>query len=588
MVRQLPMVLFGNGLSCLFASMAISGSYSLVECLPIVLGMWLLLVPVAVSWVRLRHRPDPVRVSASRIHKLTAYSGLLGCTLAGFMLWYLPSTPFEVAAIIIMGCGFMAAGSAAVLYIIPWACVVYASPIMLAALYLVATSASPSVVPITLLVGLMGCGVGWMLYANWQNFHALLVVSEEKTQLLKTAARAAAAKSEFLENMSHEIKNPLTSVIGFANLLRDAENQIAPELRPYVKNVVNGGEALKMLLNDILDLAKLDADHIKLHAVPFQIRELLQDAVSLVSLGARAKNLAVNVTVDADVPVWQLADPFRLRQVMLNLLSNAIKFTAHGRVDVHASWQPAGVMEAGWLCVQVADTGPGIPRPTQLLLFKRFAKGEAVTSGLPEGSGLGLAICRRLLDLMGGTIRLRSGAGYGSVFDFDLPTRVLAAPVGIISPTTLSSAGVLPPPLLQGKKILVVDDLAPNRELVRLLLEPLGHTIVEASSGTQVVTLCQLEGFDLILMDIDMPSVDGMMATRLVRSQCPMNARTPVIAVSGHVSKSQLIEFLDAGMNDHLAKPLYRAALILKVNAWTMEAPPQAGHETPIGSAAEA
>ncbi|RZJ15601.1 MAG: hypothetical protein EOO54_18470, partial [Haliea sp.] len=426
-VRQMPMVLFGNGLSCLFASMAISGSYSFAERFPMVVGVWILLLPVAISWWRLRRRPPPARVSRNRIRKLTAYSAVLGFTLGGIMLWYLPGVPFEVSAVITMGCGFMAAGSAAILYIIPLACVLYATPIMLAALYLVATSGSSLALPITLLVGLMACGVGWMLYANWRNFHALVKVSHEKTQLLQAAAEAAAAKSEFLENMSHEIRNPLTSVIGYANLLRDAQSQLPVHLRPYVKNVVTGGEALKALLNDILDLAKLDANRIRLQPVPFRIRELLQDTVSLVSLSAQAKNLHIAAAFEPGMPHWLIADPFRLRQVMLNLLGNAIKFTPAGRVEITAAWTGAP-HDAGQLIIRIADTGPGIADATRAVLFERFAELNAGAGSHTDGAGIGLAICQRLVRLMGGTISLEEAEGYGAVFAIALPAKASPVP----------------------------------------------------------------------------------------------------------------------------------------------------------------
>ncbi|MDO9402503.1 MAG: ATP-binding protein [Polaromonas sp.] len=560
MVRQMPMVLFGNGLSCLFASMAISGSYTFVQRLPMVLGVWILLVPVAISWWRLRRKPAPDRVSPNRIRKLTAYSAVLGFTLGGIMLWYFPGVPFEVSAVITMGCGFMAAGSAAILYIIPLACVLYATPIMLAALYLVATSGATLALPITLLVGLMACGVGWMLYANWRNFHALVRVSHEKTQLLEAAAQVAADKSEFLENMSHEIRNPLTSVIGYANLLREAESQLPARLRPYVKNVVTGGEALKALLNDILDLARLDANHIRLQPVPFRIRELLQDTVSLVSLSAQAKNLFVTASVGHEVPEWLVADPFRLRQVLLNLVGNAIKFTSAGRVDVTAAWLP-GRRDSGTLSVRVADTGPGIPDATRAVLFERFSERNAGGTGQIDGSGLGLAICQRLMALMGGGITLEQAKGQGAVFTIRLRAPSSSMPVTRVAASAVTGR-------IGQMTILVADDMEPNRQLLRLMLEPMGHSVIEAVNGMEVMTLCQQQHFNLILMDIDMPGIDGLMATRLVRTHCRLNSSTPVVAVTGQVTENHLEEFADAGIQDHLTKPLHRAALADKVNAW--------------------
>lgn len=552
----------GNGLSCMIGSMALSVSYTFMERLPLVVGMWILLAPVAISWWRLRQRPPPKKISRSRIRKLSLYSGLIGHYWAACMLWYIPNTPLDVFAFLVTGSGFIAAGSAAILYVVPRACILYAAPMMGASLYLTATSGSASAVPLTLAVVLMTFGIGWMLRANWLNFQAVFTLTEEKAVLLEKAARATEETSAFLENITHEIRNPLTSVIGFANLLQDADTKLSPDLRHYVKNILNAGEALKMLSNDLLDLAKIDQNHLKIQPTPFQLRVLLEDSASLVSLGLQAKNLGIELVVDREVPEWLYADSFRLRQVILNLLGNAIKFTEKGHVYVHASWAST-VGDEGMLAIKLADTGPGIPKHARDLIFKRFFKLPNVTPGASEGTGLGLAISQELISRMGGTMELRPAEpAYKTVFGISLPTRRLEPQKS----NPVAAASLATP--VEQRNILVADDMPANRELMRTILESAGHAVTEVANGTQAITQCTVQKFDLIFMDIDMPGIDGVMATHLLRSQSPENRHTPVVAVTGHIGKSQHAEFLEAGMNDYLSKPLTRLAILGKVDIW--------------------
>lgn len=564
-VRQMPMVLFGNGGSCLIACLAMQPYYSWGKMTPLIVVIGLLLLPVTWNWWRLRRRPVPATVSRKRIVKLTVYSGLLGHWWGLMMLAYLPDLPHEVSAYIVMGAGFLCAGAAGILYVIPLACVLYSLPMLGAGIWVAATSGAPSALPVTLFLMLMGLGVVWMLQANWKSFHTLFVVSNEKTQLLEAAAQADALKSEFLENMSHEIRNPLASVIGYANLLRESEGRIPLELREYVRNVVTGGESLKVLLNDILDMAKLDAKNITLTPVPFEPREMLKDAMSLVMLSAQTKKLRLDVQVAPDLPGWLVADPFRLRQVLLNLMGNAIKFTARGRIDVRATWMGASADDmAGLLVMEVSDTGPGIPEATRCMLFQRFSRINESQPACPEGAGLGLAICQGLLVLMGGRIALTSRPGYGTSFTIEVPVVRCAPPR-----SQESGFAALAAAASKRLHVLVVDDMQPNRELLQAQLHALGHSVDEASTGMQAVTLCMSELYDVILMDIDMPGVDGLMATRLLRSRCPLNFLTPVIAVTGHVASSHLEDFKAAGMDDHLVKPVSATALGTKVNVWS-------------------
>ena len=578
-VRQLPMVLLGNGLTSAIISMALSSSYSIVERLPLIVGMWLLLLPVASSWWRLHRRDIPEFVSRDRILKLTIYSGLLGWYWTACMLWYLPGAPPETFAFLIAGCGFLTVSSAAVLYMVPVACVLYAAPMMVATMYLAARSSSNSSTSLMLTAALMTMAIGWMLYANWKNFRTLFMLSRERELRAQKEARATLARSEFLENFSHEIRNPLTSIVGFAQLLEQAGHTLSPEMTQYAKNIVTAGDAMRILLNDLLDIARLDVDHLKIQATPCQLSELLRNAVALMTLEADKKKLPIRLLMSPDVPDYLYADSYRLRQVVLNLLSNAVKFTEQGHVDILVSWKP-GATDDGVLQIKVADTGPGMLPLDENHRFKRFSRLTPTASGNRDGAGLGLFISQELILRMGGKLQLKPQAGYGSVFVITLAMKTSNAPTVPIpsAPGAITDLAVPAAPAVakaaattattDTMRILIADDMPMNRQLLRHILEAAGHTITAAPDGTQAIEACRLQKFDLIFMDIEMPDIDGTVVTQTLRRQCPHNQRTPVVAVTGHVGFNQLAEFREAGIDDCLHKPLSRSALLEMVSRW--------------------
>lgn len=572
-VRQLPMVLVGNGFTSVIVNLALSTSYSFIARLPLVIGMWLLLLPVAYSWWRLHRRAIPEVVSQKRILKLTLYSGLIGWYWTACMLWYFPGAPPEIFAFLITGCGFLTVSSATILYMVPAACVLYAAPMMAATMYLATRSSSISSVWLILTVALMTVAIGWMLFANWKNFRTLFMLSRERELHAQNEARATLERSEFLENFSHEIRNPLTSIVGFAQLLDQASLTLSPEMTQYVKNIVTAGDAMRILLNDLLDVARLDVDHLKIQATPCQLSELLGNSIALMTLEADKKQLPVSLLIAHDVPDYLHVDSYRLRQVMFNLLSNAVKFTQQGHVDVLVSWS-AHAANGGVLRIKVADTGPGMPPLDEKHRFERFSRLTPAASGNRDGAGLGLFISQELILRMGGELQLKSQAGYGSVFVITLALKISNAPTVAIPSAPEATLGLAAPtsPAVAAAadkmRILVADDMPMNRQLIRRILEGAGHTVTEASDGTQAIEAFRLQKFDLIFMDIEMSDIDGTVVTQTLRQQCPHNRQTPVIAVTGHLGFNQLAEFREAGIDDCLHKPLSRSALLEIVGRW--------------------
>jgi PAS domain S-box-containing protein len=376
-------------------------------------------------------------------------------------------------------------------------------------------------------------------------------------QAKSRAEAAAEAKSEFLANMSHEIRTPLTGVIGFTGLLAQLPDQ-SPAALGYIGKVIASGEALLAVVNDILDFSKLEAGQVELDPAPFHLRDFLTETAGLFAERAEAKGLRLEVRIADTAPGYVLADCGRLRQVLSNLLSNAIKFTERGSVLIHAR-HDAGT-EA--LEISVTDTGVGID-PGQLeLLFQRFTQADGSISRRYGGTGLGLSICRQLTGLMGGEIRAASTPGAGSAFTFDIRAPASNPPVL----QTLQDAAEEAPE--ESLNILVVDDLDANREIVRALLEATGQRVLEAAGGAQAVSLAVRQTFDLILMDLQMPGMDGFATTRAIRRLSPENSTTPIIALSANVLPEHVDEAERAGMNDHIGKPIVPAKLFAVLNRW--------------------
>jgi PAS domain S-box-containing protein len=386
------------------------------------------------------------------------------------------------------------------------------------------------------------------------------------------AEAAAEAKAEFLANMSHEIRTPLTGIIGFSALL--AENADLPAgARSHVDRISSSGRALLAVVNDILDFSKLESGQVQLDPQPFDVRRFFEDAVAAFGAEAAAKRLDLRLSVDPRTPPALDADSARLRQVVTNLLSNAIKFTDQGEVSVAVAYDAA----ARSLSVRVADTGQGVAPDKLDRLFKRFSQVDGSVSRRHGGTGLGLSICKALVDLMGGEIGVTSKLRVGSTFWF----RIEAGPA--VATTAPQAADDGPAAHHQLCRILVVDDLEVNRELVRTILEAIGHSVVEAASGAEAVQAAMASRYDLILMDLQMPGMDGFAAARAIRNLAAANRLTPIIALSANVLPEHVQACAAAGMNDHLAKPISPADLVGAVVHWAAVGASAEADEAAVG-----
>lgn len=395
------------------------------------------------------------------------------------------------------------------------------------------------------------------IITSFRDISARRALEDELIEAKGRAEAASEAKAAFLSNMSHEIRTPLTGILGFSGLLRDI-NDLPPTASKYANRIATAGESLLSLVNDILDFSKIDAGRLDLDPHPFEIRWLVEETVELASSLAAQKGLGLTCEIDQDVPAGLFADSSRVRQVLLNLLTNAIKFTDQGGVTVRASYSEA---DGGQLRVSVIDTGCGIPADKVERLFERFSQADSSISRTHGGTGLGLAICRSLAEMMGGETGIESREGAGSTFWF-----TIAAPSAELSAQAVHIDADHGEP--RPAHILVVDDVAANRELVTVMLTAIGHHISEASNGKDAVEAAMREPFDLILMDLQMPGMDGLAATRAIRALDSLNKETPILALSANAMNVHIAECAAAGMDDHISKPINPSILLTKVSQW--------------------
>ena len=376
---------------------------------------------------------------------------------------------------------------------------------------------------------------------------ALVAALETARAAEAEAGRANRAKGDFLAAMSHEIRTPLNAILGFADLLL-AGADLPPAGRRHAERIKSGGAALLTVVGDILDFAQVEAGALSLDPKPFALPLMVDECVALVEAAAVAGGLAVHVQLDARFPAGLLGDEARLRQILLNLLNNAIKFTHRGSVTLRI-----GRETGGRVVFTVTDTGIGIAAGDLPHLFQRFRQVDGTMRRPYGGAGLGLATARALVELMGGTIGVGSEAGVGSTFWFavDLPP----APLALAAPVVGAEPGA------GGLDVLLVEDVPVNQELVRAVIEARGHRVDVVGDGADAIMAVADKAYALVLMDLQMPFVDGLSATRAIRASPQPCRAVPIVALSANVRADRTAAAMAAGMDACLAKPLDFEAL---------------------------
>ena len=368
----------------------------------------------------------------------------------------------------------------------------------------------------------------------------------------KSALDASRVKSQFLANVSHEIRTPLNGILGLTELA--AADPSSPRQLEYLTTVGAAARSLLAIINDILDISRIEAGKLDIVPAPFRVRRLLDDAIAPMRPHLASKGLAHSVDVGADVPDAVLGDSLRLNQVLTNLLGNALKFTEAGSVTLRVRTLDLGDHDVR-LRFEVQDTGIGIPADQHGKIFEAFTQADGTSTRRVGGTGLGLTISAHLVQLMGGRIEVESSPGNGSSFHFALTLPLATAPPPPPPPPAI-------PTNLPRMRVLVVEDNAVNRLVVERLLDRMGHEVVVVENGIQAVERTASEAFDAVLMDVQMPEMDGLEATRRIRArESAGGRRQPVIALTAHAMKGDEERCLASGMDAYLSKPLQSAAL---------------------------
>jgi len=405
------------------------------------------------------------------------------------------------------------------------------------------------------------------LLRKTEETHRLAMEAEEALRLAREAAEmlrltkesaeaAARAKSQFFANMSHELRTPMSGILGMLQLA--LEEDLTPVLRGYLETTISSARSLIRIINDILDMSKIEASKLTIEDKPFSPHECISEAVDIITPEVRRKGLEIVISVSEEVPETLLGDYARLRQVLINLIGNAVKFTDEGKVVVHIT---AGKTDSGGkreFTFTVTDTGIGIPDDKKDLLFQPFSQVDASYSRKFGGTGLGLALCKEIVELMGGTISFESKEGMGSSFTFTIP---LGEAKSVNIPTAvepLASESIPCDPKREKQhRLLLAEDDPTIRTILELMFKRSNYTLDVAEDGQEAVEMWERGEYDLVLMDIQMPRLNGFEATRSIREkEQKRGGHTPIVAMTAHAQKEDELRCLSAGMDAYISKPI--------------------------------
>lgn len=384
-------------------------------------------------------------------------------------------------------------------------------------------------------------------------------IAEEAREVAESATKfaedAVKSKQQFLSNMSHEIRTPMNAIIGFTKVL--LKSDLNEKQKEYLNAIKMSGDALTVLINDILDLAKVDAGKMVFEQTPFKIAASISAMIHLFETKIREKNLQLIKKYDDKIPRVLSGDPVRLHQIILNLVSNAVKFTSEGKITISARLLNETEEKAD-IEFSISDTGIGIPEERMGHIFENFQQATSETARLYGGTGLGLAISKQLVESQGGTITAKSKLGEGSTFSFILPFQKTNAEVELDKVINVLTTKV------QNVKVLVVEDIALNQLLMKTLLDDFGFEHDIAENGKIAIDQLQSRSYDIILMDLHMPEMNGFEATEFIRNK--MNSQIPIIALTADVTTADLNKCTAVGMNDYISKPLDEKLLYSKIS----------------------
>lgn len=387
----------------------------------------------------------------------------------------------------------------------------------------------------------------------------------ELAKAKKKAESANEAKTAFLATVSHELRTPLNAILGLLNLAQ-MSGRLDENNQKYVDVTYESAKHLLNLLNELLDLSKMDSNKLELESNIFNLACITRKALTLCANRAHQKDIPLIENIDEDADMMVVGDAGRLQQILLNLVSNSLKFSDQGSVTVSVE-KTRSLNDTTWFCFRVADTGIGFTEAQAKTLFQAFSQLDSTASRKHEGTGLGLAICKRLVELMGGTISARGEPGKGAVFEFEIPFLVSDANVGG-EPVSLYEE-TTPVKLAQGPvRVLIAEDSPANQIVFRAMLENSGYVVDIVGNGLEAVTAASEFDYDLILMDIFMPEMDGLKATQVIRQSGRMKSK-PIIALTANAMPGDREKFIGAGMDDYLAKPVDKNTLLKMLNRWS-------------------